>query len=148
MPSIARSALVNHSAAQMYSLVCDIESYSQFLPWCDGTTILEQSDTHQVASVTVDRRMKGISFTTRNTLSADTSIHMALVSGPFKSFGGIWTFKALGESACRVELSMDFEFQSRILGALLGPAFTKICDTMVAAFVKRASVVYSRGPLE
>lgn len=142
MPSIARSALVNHSAAQMYSLVCDIESYSQFLPWCDATKILEQSDTHQVATVTVDRRMKGISFTTRNTLNADESIRMALISGPFKRFGGVWTFKALDETACRVELSMDFEFQSRILGALLGPAFTKICDTMVAAFVKRADAVY------
>lgn len=142
MPSIARSALVNHSAAQMYSLVCDIESYPQFLPWCDGTTTLEQSDTHQVATVTVDRRMKGISFTTRNTLIADESVHMALVSGPFKRFGGVWTFKGIDETACRVELSMDFEFQSRILGALLGPAFTKICDSMVAAFVKRAASVY------
>lgn len=142
MPSIARSALVNHSAAQMYSLVCDIESYPQFLPWCDGTTILERSDTHQVATVTVDRRMKGISFTTRNTLSVDESVHMALVSGPFKRFGGVWTFKGIDDTACRVELSMDFEFQSRILGALLGPAFTKICDSMVAAFVKRASSVY------
>lgn len=142
MPSIARSALVNFSATQMYSLVCDIESYPQFLPWCDDATMLEQSDTHQVASVTVDRRMKGISFTTRNSLSADESIQMALVSGPFKRFGGVWTFKALDESACRVELSMDFEFQSRVLGVLLGAAFTKICDTMVAAFVKRASDVY------
>ena len=142
MPSIARSALVNHSAAQMYALVCDIESYPQFLPWCDSTTILEQSVTHQLASVTVDRRMKGISYTTRNTLVSNESLHMALVSGPFKRFGGVWTFKALDETACRVELSMDFEFQSRILGAVLGPAFTKICDTMVAAFVKRASDVY------
>jgi ribosome-associated toxin RatA of RatAB toxin-antitoxin module len=142
MPSIARSALVNFSATQMYSLVCDIESYPQFLPWCDDATMLEQSDTHQVASVTVDRRMKGISFTTRNSLIADESIQMALVSGPFKRFGGVWTFKALDESACRVELSMDFEFQSRVLGVLLGAAFTKICDTMVAAFVKRASDVY------
>jgi len=142
MPSIARTALVSHSAEQMYALVCDIESYSQFLPWCDVATILEQSEIHQVASVTVDRRMKGISFTTRNTLSPNESIHMALVSGPFKRFGGVWTFKAIDETACRVELSMDFEFQSRILGALLGPAFTKICDTMVAAFVKRAAAVY------
>ena len=142
MPSIARSALVNYSATQMYSLVCDIESYSQFLPWCDDTKVLEQSDIHQLASVTVDRRMKGISFTTRNTLSTDESIRMELVSGPFKRFGGVWTFKAIDETACRVELSMDFEFQSRILGAVLGPAFTKICDTMVAAFVKRASEVY------
>lgn len=142
MPSIVRSSLVNYSAAQMYSLVRDIESYPLFLPWCDSTEVVEQSDAHQLATVTVDRRMKGISFRTRNTLSADESIQMALVSGPFKRFSGLWTFKRIGETACRVELSMEFEFQSRILGALLGPAFAKICDSMVAAFVKRAAAIY------
>ncbi len=139
MPSVVRSALVAHPASKMYNLVCDIESYPAFLPWCDSALVKEQSQTHQVASVTIDRRMKGISFTTRNTLLQDESIEMALVDGPFKRLGGVWRFKPLDETACRVELSMDFEFKSRILGAVLGPAFTKICDTMVAAFVKRAA---------
>jgi len=40
---------------------------------------------------------------------------------------------------CRV--SIDFEFKSRMMGMMLGPAFSKICDTMVAAFVSRADTV-------
>ncbi len=146
MPSVVRSALVSHPASQMYDLVCDVESYPAFLPWCDSAVVKEQSDSHQLASVTIDRRMKGISFTTRNTLIENESIEMKLVDGPFRKFGGIWRFKPLDDTACRVELSMDFEFQSRILGALLGPAFTKICDTMVAAFVKRADDLQKGRP--
>jgi len=142
MSSIVRSALVSHSAAEMYELVRDIESYPQFLPWCDSTNMIEQSDTHQLASITIDKRMKGISFTTRNTLVTNESLEMALVDGPFKQLSGIWRFKPLDEAACRVELSMDFEFQSRLLGVVMGPAFSKICDTMVAAFVKRAAMVF------
>jgi ribosome-associated toxin RatA of RatAB toxin-antitoxin module len=138
MPSIVRSALVRHSAADMYSLVCDIDSYPEFLPWCDTATISEAAETYQIATITIDRRMKGIRFTTRNTLVSDESVRMALVDGPFRKLSGLWRFIPLDEASCRVELTMDFEFNSRILGALLGPAFTKICDTMVAAFVKRA----------
>jgi len=141
MPSIVRSALVNHSSAAMYALVCDIESYPQFLPWCDSAEIQESSDDHQVATVTIDRRMKGISFSTKNTLKADESITMSLLNGPFRTLHGEWRFKSIADEACKVELTMDFEFQSRILGAVMGPAFSKICDSMVAAFVKRAEEI-------
>ena len=142
MPAIARSALVSHSAAEMYALVCDIESYPDFLPWCDSASISEASDTHQVATVGVDRRLRGIQFTTRNRLEPDQAVHLGLVNGPFKRLTGVWRFKAISDDACRVELEMDFEFNSRILSALLGAAFTKICDSMVQAFVSRADKVY------
>ena len=141
MPTIARSALVSHSASQMYALVNDVASYPQFLPWCDTARVIEQTDQHQLASLTIDRRMKGISFTTRNTLSENESIGMALVDGPFRQLRGLWHFKAIDEASCKVELSMEFEFKSRVFGALMGPAFSKICDTMVAAFVKRADQI-------
>jgi len=138
MPSISRSALVTHSAADMYALVRDIESYPRFLPWCDDASVAEQSDTHQLASVHMDKRMRSLKFTTRNRLEQDSAIHMGLVDGPFKKLSGVWRFTPLDESACKVELAIDFEFKSRVLGAVLGGAFSKICDTMVAAFVKRA----------
>lgn len=138
MQSIARSALVEHSAANMYQLVCDVESYPEFLPWCQSAQVAEKSDTHQLATVSIDKRMQGVQFTTRNRLQENAAIHMELVEGPFKQLAGVWTFKPLGDDACKVELSIDFEFKNRLLAKLLGPAFSKICDTMVAAFVHRA----------
>jgi len=139
MPSIVRSALVSHPAANMYALVRDVDSYPQFLPWCDSAEVKEESESHQIASVTIDRRMKGISFTTRNALVKDASIQMSLLNGPFQTLSGKWLFTPIDDTACKVELIMDFEFQSRLVGLVMGPAFSKICDTMVAAFVKRAA---------
>lgn len=141
MPSISRSALVTHSAAQMYSLVRDVESYPQFLPWCANASVAEQSETHQLASVFMDKRMRGLEFTTRNRLEPHAAIHMGLVDGPFKKLSGAWRFTSIEENACKVELTIDFEFKSRILAGVLGGAFSKICDTMVAAFVKRADEI-------
>jgi ribosome-associated toxin RatA of RatAB toxin-antitoxin module len=122
----------------MYALVCDIESYPEFLPWCQKATVAEQSPTHQLATVSIDKRMQGIKFTTRNRLEEGSAIHMGLVDGPFRTLSGVWRFKTIGDDACKVELSIEFEFKSRILAKVLSPAFSKICDTMVAAFVKRA----------
>ena len=122
----------------MYALVRDIESYPSFLPWCAAASVPEQSETHQLASVHMDKRMRSLKFTTRNRLEPDSAIHMGLVDGPFRKLSGVWRFTPLDENACKVELAIDFEFKSRVLGAVLGGAFSKICDTMVAAFVKRA----------
>ncbi|NND89683.1 MAG: type II toxin-antitoxin system RatA family toxin [Granulosicoccus sp.] len=141
MPTIARSALVSHSSAEMYELVRDVASYPEFLPWCQATRVVEQTEELQIASITIDRRMRGMRFTTRNRLVENEAIHLALVDGPFSSLSGTWRFKAIDETACRVELEIEFEFRSRLFAALMGPAFTKICDTMVAAFVKRADEI-------
>lgn len=144
MTSISRSALVTHSAANMFKLVSDVESYPQFLPWCQSASVAEQTEKHQLATVSVDQRMRGVRFTTRNKLVTDEAIHMSLVDGPFKKLSGIWRFKPIDESGCRVELEIDFEFKSRIMGALMGAAFSRICDTMVAAFIQRADKVYQQ----
>ena len=49
MKRISRSAIVEHSAAQMYALVEDIESYPAFLPWCASTQVHERTpDTTRV----------------------------------------------------------------------------------------------------
>ncbi len=63
---------------------------------------------------------------------------MTLDDGPFKHLFGVWRFKALGDHGCRVQLDVDFEFKSTALAALIGPAFSKICDSIVNAFVARA----------
>lgn len=127
----------------MYELVCDIESYPDFLPWCSGSRVDEQSDTHQLAAVSINQVLKQTEFSTRNQLLAGESIAMELVDGPFKHLHGTWTFQPLGDTACKVLLEIDFEFSSPIVAKMLSPAFNKVCDTIVNAFIKRADELSS-----
>jgi len=122
----------------MFELVCDIEAYPQFLPWCNGARVDEQSDTHQLAAVSTAAFMSQSTFCTRNRLETDRLIGMQLVDGPFKQLSGEWRFTELSPEACKVELDIEFEFASALVGKLLGPAFNTACDTLVAAFIKRA----------
>ena len=46
------------------------------------------------------------------------------------------------ERACKVELTLRYDFDNSLLAAMVGPAFEKIANTMVDAFVKRAGTIY------
>jgi ribosome-associated toxin RatA of RatAB toxin-antitoxin module len=143
MKEIRRSAIVEHSAAEMYALVDDIASYPRFLPWCTDVKV-EQAGDRKRATLTA--AMGGIrqSFTTENENRPGESMTMHLVEGPFRHFDAAWRFKPLGDAACEIEFTLRYDFSSRAVATLLGPLFNHIADTMVDAFTRRADELHAR----
>lgn len=142
MKEIARSAIVEHSAAEMYALVEDIEAYPRFLPWCAAAVVHERRAGATKATLTVGLGALRHSFTTLNENRPGEAIDMRLVEGPFRRFHGEWRFVPLGPRASRIEFTLQYEFSSRTLGRLLAALFDGIADSMVEAFVRRAAEVY------
>ena len=142
MPQVSRAALVPFSAKQMYDLVNDVVSYPQFLPGCSGSKIIEQAESSMVASVDVAKAGIKKTFTTKNTLIDAQLIGMNLVDGPFKSLTGGWHFTALDETACKVELKLDFEFTNALVAMAFGKVFQELTNNMVNSFTQRAKQVY------
>lgn len=145
MVEVVRSAWVMHSAGEMYALVNDIDSYAEFLPWCGASEVLTRGEGEMVAEVQVAYRGLRKSFTTRNRLRANERITMSLVEGPFSELYGVWEFKALREDACKISLDLSFDFSNAAVGALVGPVFKQIADSLVDSFVQRAAELYPRG---
>lgn len=143
MPHVQRSALVSFSAEQMFNLVNDVKSYPEFLPGCSGSIVHESSDEHMVASVDVSKAGIKKTFTTHNTLHKNQSIQMVLVDGPFKHLQGVWRFLPLDEMACKVELSLEFEFSNKIVEMAFGKVFNELTNNMVSSFSQRAKQVYT-----
>ncbi len=144
MPTVSRSALVLYSAAEMYALVDDIDSYQQFLPWCRSSTVLSRDADEVHGRLTLARGGLERAFTTCNRMQRNKMIEMRLVEGPFHHLEGFWKFDALSEEACKVSLVLEFEFSSRLLGLTFGSLFTQISNTLVDSFCKRASDVYGK----
>jgi ribosome-associated toxin RatA of RatAB toxin-antitoxin module len=136
---LSRSAIVEHSAAEMYALVEDIESYPGFLPWCAGAQVHSRSPEGTRATLTVAVGPVRQSLTTLNENRPGEAIHMRLVEGPFRHFSAEWRFVPLGAHACRVEFRLGYQFSSRTLGKVLAPLFDGMADSMVDAFVRRAA---------
>jgi len=145
MKRVVRSAIVEHSAAQVYSLVEDVERYPEFLPWCLASRVHERTADSTRATLTVGMPGLRQSFTTRNLNQPGQSIEMQLVEGPFKLFAATWRFHPLSPAACRIEFTLRYEFSSRTLSRLLEPLFDQIANSMVDAFTKRAHALYGRA---
>jgi ribosome-associated toxin RatA of RatAB toxin-antitoxin module len=138
MPTIQRSALVEHSAARMFALVNDIEAYPRRFDWCDSAQVLERSDERVVARLDLGLGSLRTWFTTENSLAPPHHIDMQLRDGPFRKLAGRWQFHALDECACKVTLTLDFEASNRLLGPAFAIGFQGLADRMVDDFVKAA----------
>lgn len=142
MAVVHKSVFLGYSAEQMFDLVAKVEDYPKFLPWCGGVEIREKGENSVVASLGINYHGLKQHFTTSNVNTPPTTIHMKLVDGPFKSLDGTWTFKALREDACKVELDLHYEFSSKLLEQMIGSVFGMIANSMVDSFCKRAETVY------
>lgn len=142
MKSISRSALVPHSAQRMYELVCDVDGYHAFLPWCRESYVTARGEDEMRGTIVISKGGIERSFTTLNRLQRNKMMEMRLIEGPFRHLEGFWRFQALREDACKVSLDLEFEFSSRLMTVAFGPVFTQIANTMVDAFVKRADELY------
>ena len=142
MESVDRSALVPYTPGEMFALVSDIESYPQFLPWCQGTRILSRDIDEVRASI--EFAVGGVtrSFTTRNRYQTNKMIEMHLVDGPFSQLDGFWRFDPLGKEGSKIALFLEYGFSSRVLGLVVGPIFGQIANTLVDSFQQRAVQIY------
>jgi ribosome-associated toxin RatA of RatAB toxin-antitoxin module len=111
MKRIARSAIVECSAAEFYALAEDIEAYPAFLPWCAATQVRERTPGRTVATLTLAAKGLRQSFTTENSNKPGRAIDMRLAEGPFRRF----------------------------VARLLDPVFSRIADSTVEAFARRAA---------
>jgi ribosome-associated toxin RatA of RatAB toxin-antitoxin module len=142
MPHVQREARVPYTAAQMFALVNDVESYPEFLPWCRAARI-ERRDGEALEAV-LEIGLRGIhkSFRTRNTLERPRRIRIELVSGPFTHLNGVWSFEDLDEGGSRVGVSLDFEVKRSPFAALFASVFEELVRSQMAAFIRRAHACY------
>ncbi|MCN4144643.1 MAG: type II toxin-antitoxin system RatA family toxin [Thiohalomonas sp.] len=142
MTCINKTALIPYSAAKMYELVADVDSYQHFLPWCGGSKIISQTDDEVQGQVRIQHLGMDKTFTTLNRLQKNKMIEMRLIDGPFKQLQGFWRFDALEENGCKISLDLEFEFSNKIMSMAFGLIFSQIANSMVDAFCKRAIAIY------
>ena len=133
----------------MFDLVADVERYPEFVPLCQSLHVRRRvTDAAGVEVLTADMKVGyhaiRETFTTRVTLDrANLKILVEYVDGPFSWLENVWTFTAEEEAkTSRVEFFIDYEFRSRMLGALMGAMFDAAFRRFADAFERRADKVY------
>lgn len=132
----------------MFALVADVEKYPQFLPMCETLSVRSKKErdgkTLLVADMTVGYKKMRETFASQVLLDPDElKIEVKYIDGPFRYLDNRWKFKDVGEES-DVDFFIDYEFRSRILGALMGAMFDRAFHMFSGAFEKRAAEVYGK----
>lgn len=142
MAAVKKSVLIEFTPRQMFDLVDQVELYPQFLPWCGGTELLARDERITAARLHINYHGIKAHFSTENAKEAPSWMEIRLKDGPFRHLEGMWRFTPLGDTACKVEFALHYEFASKLLEKAVGPVFSHIANTFVDSFVKRAEQLY------
>jgi coenzyme Q-binding protein COQ10 len=146
MPKFEATRRVAHTPEQMFALVADVEKYPQFLPLCERLSVRSRKErdgkTVLLADMSIGYKAIRETFTTQVLLKPDEKvIDVKYIDGPFKYLTNIWSFEPASDG-CFVRFFIDYEFKSRILGAVMGTMFDRAFRMFSEAFEKRADAVY------
>ena len=139
---IDRSALVGYSPQKMFDLVNDVARYPEFLDDVVSTRVFEQSEQHLLAELVLAKVGIKVALVTRNELNAPEYMKLQLERGPFKHLTGEWHFQPLGDSACKVSLSLTFEPENKLLGKAVSGLMSQLGGQLVNKFCQRAEQIY------
>ena len=140
---------LKYSSDQMFDLVADINSYSEFLPWCDKSAIISNNltdDKNNKIIADLDIGYKSLSYTYRSNVILSKNkefIKVTHVEGPFKHLINDWKFNEISESKCEISFLIDFEFKSKLFNLLMTEFFDVGFKKMVNTFKDRAEDLYS-----
>jgi coenzyme Q-binding protein COQ10 len=142
MPTHAETRVLPYTPEQMFELVAKIERYPEFLPWCVAARIRSREANTVVADLVIGFKMVRERFTSRVTLDRPRRIDVTYLEGPLKHLNNHWVFKPHSSGGTEIDFSVDFEFQSKVLQALIGALFHEALRRLVAAFEARAKQLY------
>lgn len=150
MPQFQTQRPANHTADEMFALVADVEKYPEFLPLCEALTVRSRKEregrTLLVADMGIGYKAIRETFTTQVFLKPDEKvIEVKYLDGPFKYLSNVWRFEDKGGGRSEIDFFIDYEFKSRILGAIMGSMFDRAFRMFSEAFEKRADLIYGTG---
>jgi coenzyme Q-binding protein COQ10 len=135
---------------QLFTLVGNVQAYPLFVPWITSMRVWNQREEAEgVDSVDAEASV-GFAFlterfSTRIRRDANTrEIAVSLIRGPFRRLDNRWRFSP-HPAGTLVEFSIDFEFKSRFLEALLAANLSRAVERLIACFEDRAKQLYGPG---
>jgi len=132
----------------MFDLVADVERYPEFLPLCEALAVRSRKERDGkillIADMTVGYKAIRETFTTQVLLNkAERAIDVKYIDGPFKYLDNRWRFTPAENGGSVIDFFIDYEFKSRILGALMGSMFDRAFRMFTDAFETRANKIYA-----
>ena len=138
MNVVNQSEDINVDVSLIFKLINNVDRYSEFLPWCSDSVILNDSASEMTAEIEITGKPIKWKFKTKNKYQENEIIKIKLVDGPFKNLEGYWKFHQIDQYNTNVSLFLEYEFSSKIIELSLKPIFSSIMSSILDSFISEA----------
>ena len=131
------------TAQQMFDLICDVDSYDQFIPYCTAARTRERTETDMLGDLAIGYKFLRETYTSKITMGHEPlTVTVAQAKGPFRHLFNQWVFEDT-ETGCNVHFELQFDFAVPVLKELIAPMMDRVVEKFIGAFETRALEIYS-----
>ena len=137
MLKIEKKVQSNSSAESLYDLVSDVESYSEFIPWCEKSIIERRVHDYFFAKLNMKYLLFSGSFVSKVTLyDYERRINALGVKGSFRYLEANWVFDEYDDGTL-VSVNLELDLNNIILEKAIDSASGVLIKETISSFEKR-----------
>ena len=137
MLKIEKKVHSNSSAENLYGLVSDVESYSEFIPWCEKSIIERRVHDYFFAKLNMKYLLFSGSFVSKVTLyDYERRINALGVKGSFRYLEANWVFDEYDDGTL-VSVNLELDLNNIILEKAIDSASSILIKETISSFEKR-----------
>ena len=137
MLKIEKKVHSNSSAENLYGLVSDVESYSEFIPWCEKSIIERRVHDYFFAKLNMKYLIFSGSFVSKVTrYDYERRINALGVKGSFRYLEANWVFDEYDDGTL-VSVNLELDLNNIILEKAIDSASGILIKETISSFEKR-----------
>ena len=137
MLKIEKKVHSNSSAENLYGLVSDVESYSEFIPWCEKSIIERRVHDYFFAKLNMKYLLFSGSFVSKVTLyDYEKRINALGVKGSFRYLEANWVFDEYDDGTL-VSVNLELDLNNILLEKAIDSASEILIKETISSFEKR-----------
>ena len=134
MLKIEKKVHSNSSAENLYGLVSDVESYSEFIPWCEKSIIERRVHDYFFAKLNMKYLLFSGSFVSKVTLyDYERRINALGVKGSFRYLEANWVFDEYDDGTL-VSVNLELDLNNIILEKAIDSASGILIKETISSF--------------
>jgi len=140
MKNSQREEIVYHSSKKLFDIVIDIESYPEYIPWCERIVVNERKKNEIFADMYVKYKfVLDQKFGSHVKFDKDKlTIETHYLEGPLKDLKTNWRFEKIENNKSKIFFKVNFEFKNLIYQKVAETFYQLIETKMINSFKERA----------
>lgn len=134
MASAQRTEIMEASVENIYKVLCDYDSYSDYMDGVSNVGVIERNGNSVMAKYDINM-IKKFSYVLKLDEVENKSVSWSFVEGDiFSHNDGSWILKDLGDGTTEVEYNVDVDIKVKMMGS--GMIVKKLVNTSLPALMK------------